>query len=66
MQISEKEILGGRRKSDLLSIYVKPEVKARLEKWAEREERSVSWLVAKLIDQALAEGKDGGKGEGDS
>lgn len=59
MQIVEKRKLGGKRKAELLSIYVKTEVKERLERWAEREERSVSWIVAKLIEQALAEGKDG-------
>lgn len=58
MQITEKEALGGKRKLDLLSVYVKPEIKERLERWAEREDRSISWLVARLIDQALAEGKD--------
>lgn len=59
MPILEKRKLGGKRKAELLSVYVKSEVKERLEKWAEKEERSVSWIVAKLIDQALAEGKDG-------
>ncbi|HEY9298925.1 MAG TPA: ribbon-helix-helix protein, CopG family [Phormidium sp.] len=59
MLISEKKALGGKRKAELISVYVKPEVKERLERWADKEERSVSWIIAKLIEQALAEGKDG-------
>ncbi len=45
------------RKTDLDRVvaYVPSEWKKELEEWAEAEERSVSWLVAKLVDQALQE-----------
>jgi hypothetical protein len=29
--------------------------KTELEAWAQKEERSVSWIVSKLIDRALQE-----------
>lgn len=35
--------------------YVPTEWKQELEEWAQTEERSVSWMVAKLIDRALQE-----------
>jgi len=37
-----------------VTAYVPPEWKAELE-WAAQEERSVSWLVSKLISSALQE-----------
>ncbi|NJO50604.1 MAG: CopG family transcriptional regulator [Leptolyngbyaceae cyanobacterium RM2_2_4] len=35
--------------------YIPAERKKELEEWAQTDERSVSWLVAKLIDKALQE-----------
>ncbi|MBW4684713.1 MAG: CopG family transcriptional regulator [Komarekiella atlantica HA4396-MV6] len=47
--------MGGKTDLDRVVAYVPSERKKELEEWAEAEERSVSWLVAKLIDQALQE-----------
>ncbi|HEY9736118.1 MAG TPA: hypothetical protein V6D06_07540 [Trichocoleus sp.] len=47
--------MGGRTDLDRVVAYVPADRKKELEKWAESEERSVSWLVAKLIDKALQE-----------
>ena len=49
-------VIGGQhRKLDLIAVYVSKEKKQALEAWAEAEERSVSWIVSKLIDRALQE-----------
>ena len=47
--------MGG--KTDLVRVvaYIPPEYKKELEEWAQTDERSVSWVVAKLIDKALQE-----------
>ena len=45
--------MGGKRKLELIAVYVTKEKKAALEEWAASEERSVSWIVGKLIDKAL-------------
>jgi predicted DNA-binding protein len=37
----------------LISVYVPQEVKERLEKWAGEEDRSVSYIVGRLITDAL-------------
>lgn len=47
--------MGGKTDLDRVVAYVPSEWKKELEDWAEAEERSVSWLVAKLIDKALQE-----------
>ncbi|PSB17797.1 CopG family transcriptional regulator [filamentous cyanobacterium CCP1] len=47
--------MGGKTELDRVVAYVPPEWKQELESWANAEERSVSWLVAKLIDKALKE-----------
>ncbi len=36
-----------------VTAYISPEMKKELEEWADEEERSMSWLVAKLIEEAL-------------
>lgn len=46
------EILMAKDKS-LISVYVPDEVKERLEKWAGEEDRSVSYIVGRLIADAL-------------
>jgi molybdopterin-guanine dinucleotide biosynthesis protein A len=46
------EILMARDKS-LISVYVPQEVKERLEEWAGEEDRSVSYIVGRLITDAL-------------
>ncbi|MFB2979266.1 hypothetical protein [Microseira sp. BLCC-F43] len=38
-----------------ITSYVLPEVAKALEEWAEKEERSVSWLVGKLIEKGVKE-----------
>ncbi|MBD2021306.1 CopG family transcriptional regulator [Leptolyngbya sp. FACHB-36] len=47
--------MGGKTELDRVVAYVPPEWKRELEEWAEAEERSVSWLIAKLVDKALQE-----------
>ncbi|BAZ11204.1 hypothetical protein NIES4071_30300 [Calothrix sp. NIES-4071] len=47
--------MGGKTDLERVVAYVTPELKRELEEWAKVEERSVSWLVAKLIDKALQE-----------
>lgn len=47
--------MGGKTDLDRVVAYVPSEWKKELEEWAEMEERSVSWMVAKLIDRALQE-----------
>ena len=45
--------MGGKRKLELIAVYLTKEKKMALEKWASSEERSVSWIVGKLVDKAL-------------
>ena len=47
--------MGGKTDLDRVVAYIPAEWKKELEAWAETDERSVSWLVAKLIDRALQE-----------
>jgi hypothetical protein len=47
--------MGGKTDLDRVVSYIPSEWKKELEEWAEADERSVSWLVSKLIDKALQE-----------
>ncbi len=47
--------MGGKTDLDRVVAYIPTEWKKELEEWAEADERSVSWVVAKLIDKALQE-----------
>ncbi|MGP1381911.1 MAG: ribbon-helix-helix domain-containing protein [Thainema sp.] len=47
--------MGGKTDLDRVVAYIPAERKKELEEWAQTDERSVSWLVAKLIDKALQE-----------
>lgn len=47
--------MGGKTDLDRVVAYIPTELKRELEAWAEAEDRSVSWVVAKLIDKALEE-----------
>lgn len=47
--------MGGKTDLDRVTAYVPPELKQEWEEWAAEEERSVSWLVSKLINNALLE-----------
>ncbi|WP_088894341.1 ribbon-helix-helix domain-containing protein [Leptolyngbya ohadii] len=47
--------MGGKTDLERVVAYIPPEWKKELEEWAESDERSVSWLVSKLIDRALQE-----------
>ncbi|MBD2483619.1 CopG family transcriptional regulator [Planktothrix sp. FACHB-1365] len=57
VEVSVKDL--GKRKLDLISTYVEPEVKKELERWANEEERSVSWIMAKLAEKALKQKENG-------
>jgi hypothetical protein len=50
--------MGGKTDLDRVTTYIPPEWKQELEEWAETEERSVSWLVSKLISSALQERRE--------
>ncbi len=45
------------KKSEFLSIRVSKEMKAELEAIAADNERSLSWVVAKIIDRYLESGR---------
>ncbi len=47
--------MGGKTDLERVVAYVPPEWKKELEAWAQADERSVSWLVSKLIEKALQE-----------
>ena len=47
--------MGGKTHLDRVVAYIPSEWKKELEEWAAADERSVSWLVSKLIDRALQE-----------
>ncbi len=53
IELGEKELVDGKRKLELIAVYITKEKKVALEEWATSQERSVSWIVAKLIDKAL-------------
>jgi predicted transcriptional regulator len=38
-----------------VTTYVNPEIAKALEEWAEKDERSVSWLAGKLIEKGIKE-----------
>lgn len=50
--------MGGKTDLDRVVAYIPSEWKRELEEWAEVEERSVSWMVAKLIDKALQDRRE--------
>ncbi|HEY9664702.1 MAG TPA: hypothetical protein V6C65_40200 [Allocoleopsis sp.] len=58
LQIEPSQAMG-RRQLEAVAVYVTAEVKQQLEEWAEDEERSVSWIVGKLINDAIAQKKQG-------
>lgn len=47
--------MGGKTDLDRVVAYIPPEWKKELEQWAKEDERSVSWLVGKLIERGLQE-----------
>lgn len=47
--------MGGKTSLAGVTTYIPPEWKKELEEWAQEEERSVSWLLLKLIGNALEE-----------
>lgn len=47
--------MGGKTLLSGVTTYISPESKAELEAWAQEEERSVSWLLGKLIENKLQE-----------
>ena len=44
IELKEKELVGGKRKRELIAVYIPKEKKVALETWAASEERSVSWI----------------------
>ncbi|MBE9178243.1 CopG family transcriptional regulator [Oculatella sp. LEGE 06141] len=50
--------MGGKTDLDRVTTYIPPEWKQELEAWADAEERSISWLVSKLIANALQERRE--------
>ncbi len=47
--------MGGKTDLDRVVAYIPSEWKKELEEWAKEDDRSVSWVVGKLIDKALQE-----------
>ena len=47
--------MGGKTSLAGVTTYIPPEWKKELEEWAQEEERSVSWILLKLIGNALQE-----------
>ncbi|MBW4597206.1 MAG: CopG family transcriptional regulator [Brasilonema angustatum HA4187-MV1] len=47
--------MGGKTLLSGVTTYISPELKAELEAWAQEQERSISWLLAKLIENKLQE-----------
>jgi len=47
--------MGGKTDLDRVVAYIPAPLKKELEQWAKQEDRSVSWVVGKLIDKALQE-----------
>ncbi len=47
--------MGGKTDLERVVAYIPAEWKKELEQWAKEDERSVSWVVGKLIDKALQE-----------
>jgi len=54
-KVKVKLKMGGKTDLERVVAYIPAERKKELEEWAQTDERSVSWLVAKLIDKALQE-----------
>ncbi|MDY7012587.1 MAG: CopG family transcriptional regulator [Cyanobacteriota bacterium] len=50
--------MGGKTDLDRVVAYIPSEWKKELEEWAEEDERSVSWVVSKLIARALQERRE--------
>ena len=55
LNTTNNDELSNRRKADMVSAYVSPELKAALEKWADEENRSVSSLITHLLTKAIKE-----------
>lgn len=50
--------MGGKTSLAGVTTYIPPEWKKELEDWAQEEERSVSWILLKLIGSALEERRE--------
>ena len=50
--------MGGKTSLAGVTTYIPPEWKKELEEWAQEEERSVSWILLKLIGNALQERRE--------
>ena len=51
--------MGGKTNLTRVVTYMDPDLIERLKAWAEAEERSVSWMIAKLVQKALDEREKG-------
>ncbi|MEP0872998.1 CopG family transcriptional regulator [Trichocoleus desertorum AS-A10] len=52
LAVSNQSLMG-RRQLDAVTAYLPTEIKQKLEAWALSEDRSVSYLVARLITEAV-------------
>lgn len=39
---------------DQITVYLEPEIKAKLQQWAEEERRSMAFIAAQVIEDAIA------------
>jgi len=51
------------RASEGVIAYISPELKAKLEKIAEKEDRSISWLVGRWIEDKITEYEKAERGD---
>jgi len=58
MEKLENKTMGGKTDLERVVAYVPSEWKKELEAWAQTDERSVSWLLSKLIEKALQERRE--------
>jgi len=58
MEKLETKTMGGKTDLERVVAYVPSEWKKELEAWAQTDERSVSWLLSKLIEKALQERRE--------
>jgi predicted transcriptional regulator len=53
LSVNHDDTLMGKRQLDAVTAYLPTEIKQKLEEWAKEEDRSVSYLVARLITEAV-------------
>ena len=55
MRVKAMSVTAMPSNKELISVYLDSEIKEKLQKKADREERSMSFIAAKIIEKALKE-----------